>query len=282
MRIRYFTTLSLLGAALVTPSFADKVKLEQLSPELQQKIRSKVGSARIEDIDRDTRNGKTTYEVAFKNAEGKNTEELFEESGIVAAPPANSDLDSRKLTYNELPVPVRRTADSQISGGEVNDVERKVRNGHVTYGIGFKGANGTGPQRELVIDSQGNLLRGGHAASPSAPSASPSVQTIAYTEVPENVRKVAGSHLNHGNVQRVQRRLQNGTTDYTILFKKENGEYQQMVIGDDGHVVSNQMVPASSIGSAGTIQSGGAAQSAPSTSTTDNLRNKIGGFLDKK
>src|SRR6476619_5851566 len=169
MRIKYFTTLSLLGAALVTPSFADKVKLEQLSPELQQKIRSKVGSARIEDIDRDTRNGKTTYEVAFKNAEGKNTEELFEDSGIVAAPPANSDLDSRKLIYNELPVPVRRTADSQISGGEVNDVERKVRNGHVTYGIGFKGANGTGPQCELVIDSQGNLLRGGHAASPSAP-----------------------------------------------------------------------------------------------------------------
>src|SRR4026208_604530 len=107
MRIRYFTTLSRLVAALVTPSFADKVKLEQLSPELQQKIRAKVGSARIEDIDRNTRNGKTTYEVAFKNADGKNNELLFEDSGTVAAPPANPALDSRKLTYNELPVPVR-------------------------------------------------------------------------------------------------------------------------------------------------------------------------------
>ena len=282
MRIRYFTTLSLLGAALVAPSFADKVKLEQLSPELQQKIRAKVGSARIEDIDRDTRNGKTTYEVAFKNVDGKNTELLFEDSGTVAAPPADPNLDSRKLTYNELPVPVRRTADSQISGGEVNDVERKVRNGRVTYGIGFKGANGTGPQRELVIDSEGNLLRGGHGGSPTASSSSPSVQTIAYTDVPQNIRKVAGSHLNHGNVERVERRIQNGATDYTILFKKDNGEYQQMVIADDGHVVSNQMVPASSVGSAGTIQSGGAARSAPSTSTTDNLGKKIGRFLDKE
>jgi uncharacterized membrane protein YkoI len=191
---------------------------------------------------------------------------VFEDTGAVANSTASTTLDSRKITYSELPVPVRRTADAQIAGGEVNDVERKVRNGQVTYGIGFKGANGTGPQRELVIDAQGNLLRGGRntatAASaattpaPASAATSSSFQTMSYNELPESVRRVAEANLSHGHVERVERRQQNGQNQYTLNFKKEDGQYQQMVIAQDGRIVSNQLLPTSAVGAAAGSQSG--------------------------
>ena len=144
MKKGYFTKMAILGAALIVPASAEKVKLEDLSPQLQERIRSQTGSARIEDIDRTTRDGKTTYEVAFKNSSGQHTELVFEDTTRAATTPP--PLDSRKIDYQQLPVPVRRVADNHIKGGEVNDVERKVSNGQVTYEIGFKAASG-GPQQ---------------------------------------------------------------------------------------------------------------------------------------
>ena len=154
MKIAKISQIALLGGALLSPAFAEKVQFEQLPPDLQAKVRAQTGGARIEDIDRDTRNGKSTYEVAFKNAQGQNTELVFEDTGTLVGSDNNTTVDSRKLKYSELPVAVRRAADAQISGGEVNDVERSVRNGRVTYGIGYKGPNGTGPQRDARLSGQ--------------------------------------------------------------------------------------------------------------------------------
>jgi uncharacterized membrane protein YkoI len=167
-------------------------------------------------------------------------------------------------------VPVRRAADARIKGGEVNDVEREVRNGRVTYGIGYKGPNGTGPQRELVLDESGAVLRGKRERSSAASSSLPapvitstpstpevvSNRLISYQEVPENVRNVAAKHMNYGAVERVNRLFQNGETEYDIWFKKDNGEYQEMVIAEDGRIVSNRLVDSSAVGSPGLTQSG--------------------------
>ena len=275
-----FSLIALLGGALLAPGYADKVRLEQLPADLQAKIRAQTAGARVEDIDRDVRNGKTTYEVAFKNAQGQNTELVFEDTGSLAGSANSTTLDSRKMTYAELPAPVRRAADAQVQGGEVNDVERKLRNGRVTYGIGFKGPNGTGPQREIVLDSQGNLLRGRgsvnrSSASASASTTSPatstsvSTSTIAYGELPQDIRKVAEAHLNNGAVERVERQSQNGQVNYFINFKNDSGSYQQMLIAQDGRILSNQLVSASAAGSAPAAQSGAATQpSNPSAVTT--------------
>ena len=73
-----FTSLVLLSGALAFPAFAEKVKFEDLPSGLQEKIRSQVGgSAKIQDIDRNTRDGKTIYEVGYKK-DGQHNEARFE------------------------------------------------------------------------------------------------------------------------------------------------------------------------------------------------------------
>src|SRR5688572_22588200 len=105
MKRNTFTCVVLLSSALAFPAFAEKVKIEQLPLDVQRRVRAATGDAVIEDIDKETRNGKTTYEVGFKK-NGQHTELQFEETPATPAPAASVPavaLDSRRLTYGELP-----------------------------------------------------------------------------------------------------------------------------------------------------------------------------------
>jgi uncharacterized membrane protein YkoI len=286
-----FGTIVLLGSALMIPAYADKVQLQQLPSSVQDKIRAQVGSAEINDIDRDIRNGQYVYEVGFKQ-NGQQTEMHFDQNGNLMGSNANAaKLDSRKLTKSELPVRVRRVVNSRLQGMEINDIERQVKNGQVTYGVGYKQAGGVGPQQELVLSDTGSIIRSSaglsdsvasssapvaSAAAPVAESAIPS-RTISYDELPQTVRKVAESNLHYGGVKRVERQMRNGEIDYVIDFLKDNGQHQEMTISEDGRILQNQMLAGTGVGAPGTTQSG----TSSSTVNTNNqsLWNRLGQTL---
>lgn len=280
MKKAAYTTLLALSGALVFPVAAEKVQFEQLSPQVQSAIRAQVGSERIEDIDRETRNGRTVYEVGFKR-NGQHTEIQVEDPGnnTAATPARSTQLDSRKISYNELPPSVKAAADAHLAGAEVNDVDRQVKNGQVTYEIGFKRNNG--PQQELLLSEHGNVLSGGAIAAQSPtiitgqprqesfPSgtrvqAQSQMRSMAYSELPASVRQAAESRLSDGEVTRVERYLQNGETRYQIGFQREDGQYQQLLVAGSGVVISHDTfasaaaATSAAIGSAGTYQSGAA------------------------
>src|SRR5688500_4261943 len=98
----HFMAAALFGSALCISAFADNVKFEQLPIELKDKIRVHTGSAAIEDVARQTKGGKTTYEVAYKK-DGQHTEVIFDEKGELVNSSGTAALDSRKISYNELP-----------------------------------------------------------------------------------------------------------------------------------------------------------------------------------
>ena len=79
IRIR-LTTLALVGSAALISVNAEKVRFEELPTGIKDKIRVQSGAAEIEDVDRQTKGGKTTYEVAFKK-NGQHTEMHFDEKG---------------------------------------------------------------------------------------------------------------------------------------------------------------------------------------------------------
>ena len=277
-----FTSLVLLSGALAFPAFAEKVKFEQLPPDLQEKIRAQVGSAPIEDIDRETKNGKTTYEIAYKK-DGQHTETRIEHNdSSTSTATASTALDSRKMRYEELPEVVKRAADARLKGAEVNDVDRQVKNGRTTYEIGYKQNNG--PQQELILADDGRILRSrssavaGSSTAPNQPnrnyrgmtagtanSSAASTRVMEYTDLPSNVRRVADSKLRDGDVSKVERRLQNGQISYEIGFAKENGQYQQLVIAEDGRVLRDQTGAKPATGAPSSVESGANASSSSQT-----------------
>ena len=54
-----------LALALPLPSAADEVPLEQVPPAVRTTIEREVGNGRIQEIERETREGRRVYEVEF-------------------------------------------------------------------------------------------------------------------------------------------------------------------------------------------------------------------------
>src|SRR5687767_7870587 len=131
MKKSNFKSLVLLSGVLAFPAYAEKVLMEQLPSDLQEKIRAQTGGNRVEDIDRTSKDGRTIYEVAFKE-NGQHREVQIEHSAApTPATPAaaSSGATSGKIRYSDVPENVRRVADRYIDDAEVNDVDRQVKNG---------------------------------------------------------------------------------------------------------------------------------------------------------
>jgi uncharacterized membrane protein YkoI len=280
-----FTKLVLLSA-LALPAYAEKVQFDQLPPDLQQKIRAQVGSAQIEDIDRDVKDGRTIYEVAYKE-NGQHREAQFEHNTAVASTTTSTStsVDSRKISYDELPQNVKNAISSYVSGAEVNDVDRQVKDGRVTYEIGYKLNDGV--QQELLVADDGRVLnRGSVATSTTIPptttrpyrnprgvlsgprsTASATTRSMQYEDLPAAVRTAAQARLSDGDVSQVYRLIQNGEVTYQIDFRKEDGRTQQLLVAENGRVMTDRFITGSAVGAPASVQSG--TSSSATTSGTD-------------
>lgn len=181
MKSGYLKTIALLSGSLLIPVHADKVQLNQLPQNVQDRIRSQIGaSAEINDIDRETRNGQTRYDVGFKNNGGPQNEYWFDQDGnllrtngtrvnngnIAAASTTGTSsstdlsmLAGQKINRSELPVMVQRVVDTKLAGMDINTVQRQTMNGQVTYGIGYKHAGGSGSQQQMIVAENGTILQ---------------------------------------------------------------------------------------------------------------------------
>ena len=181
-----------------------------------------------------------------------------------------------KPSIAHLPAAVQQTIRENTGNGELKKVKTKRGDDGTVYEIEYKER---GDEKELVIGSDGRVLserdgKGGkgknkdkgddkkakgkdkqgrdevkgveRATSPTAPRTQRPVpaatrKVVQYSETPEKVRQVAGQHLKGGHVEKVERLLQNnGDISYDILFRKDNGEYQSLVVSEDGRVVRNE------------------------------------------
>ena len=246
--------LALVGGALIGTTYADKVSFEQLPLEVKDKIRAHTGATAVEDIDRQTQGGKTTYEVAFKK-DGKHTELLFDEKGELMKDAQGSAPDSRKISYNELPEAVKRMADTRIKGAEVNDVDRQVKNGQTTYEIGFKQ---NGQQQELVLAQDGRILNdvtlreaagapatavSGTASSTTAatsrmaePVTLSSAAKVELTATPPAVQKSIAAAAKGARIEDLERGTYQGQNVYQAAFK-ENAKHIELQVREDGTVL---------------------------------------------
>jgi uncharacterized membrane protein YkoI len=251
-RIR-FMALALAGGALIGSTYADKLTFEQLPLELKDKIRAHTGSASIEDIDRQTQGGKTTYEVAFKK-DGQHTELRFDDKGELLKDAQGSAPDSRKISYNELPEAVKKMADNRLKGAEVNDVDRQVKNGQTTYEIGFKQ---NGQQQELVLSEDGRIINdatlsqavGAPATSVSGTASSATTTTrmaepvmlssaakIELTGAPAAVQKAITAAAGGARIEDLERGTYQGQNVYQAAFK-ENGKHVELQVREDGAIL---------------------------------------------
>lgn len=142
-----------------------KVTFAELPRPVQNTIRSQAGNARIEDIDAVTRQGRTTYEAAFKRGD-ETVELLVDEGGTLLsggqAAAAAASLErvplsaATKVTLDQLPERAQKTLQSYALGARIEDIDKGTLQGRTVYQAAFKHA---GRNIELRVGEDGSLLR---------------------------------------------------------------------------------------------------------------------------
>ena len=251
--LKRFIALGVCGSALLTAQ-AEKVQIEQLPQGVQEKIRAHTGSSRIQDIDMQTKEGQVTYQVGFKQ-NGEHTELLFNSEGRLLNREGGTALAPAKVEFNELPAAVQQMVRTRIQQGDINDIDRKVQGGDVTYEVGFKH---NGVQQELLLSETGRILRDVAFESVGAPAGvisgrgearmlSPtrvqlsSAQKVELSEIPAEAAQAILRTADGARIEDLEVGTWNNMRVYQAAFKS-GGQHVELQVAPSGLMVYNPLL----------------------------------------
>lgn len=230
-------------AISLTPlqGLAEKVKFEQLPEAVQKSVRVHAGAAPIEDIDREIRNGRVTYEVAYKK-NGQHTELLVLEDGSVvvgdaAQPPgaaaANEPKqlsDATKVELDEVPEQVRQTIQLHAGSSRIEDIDKGKLDGRTVYQAAFKQ---NGQHTELRVAENGEVLSPQQQIRPLTQTQLLQAQ---LGRLPVAVQQTVRKHATPDQITDVDQERLGGRRVYEIQFQRD-GRSEQIFVGEDGALV---------------------------------------------
>jgi len=210
-----------------------KMQLSELPVAVQNTIRSHSNGAPIEDIDRETKDGRTIYEVAFKR-DGKNTELKVAEDGSVIRDDNNKlslnlGKNESRVEFSQLPAAVRKTIQSQAGAAKIADLDRETRDGRVVYEVEFERQ---GRNTEIVVAEDGTLLK---QQTPRAGFVSRSRTDV--SRLPMAVQNSIRQHSAGGAVADIDEETRDGRRVYEVEFQRE-GKNNELVFAEDGSILT--------------------------------------------
>ncbi|HRE82880.1 MAG TPA: hypothetical protein PLN52_17675 [Opitutaceae bacterium] len=135
------------------------LRREEVPSAVQATIDRRAAGREVADIDRETWDGKTVYEVEFRQT-GKNEQIHITEDGAVV----KHDGKMRKLgdwfkgtQFSDTPTAVQDTIRREAGGMEIVDIDREGTKENPVYEVEIRGADKK--DFELVIAMDGSILR---------------------------------------------------------------------------------------------------------------------------
>src|SRR5688572_6759481 len=156
----------------VTAAFAakmdDDIPLADLSPAVQKTIKSKVGNGQIKEIEVETEEGKSYYEVDFVKGD-KRLEFNVDMNGKALTEPRTvtqrftdrtrelaDNMVEKDLRLDDLPTAVKKTVVNETSGASIKEIDREKHDGITFYEVEYvKDDN----RKEIVLDTDGKVTK---------------------------------------------------------------------------------------------------------------------------
>ena len=146
----------------------DDVELKDLPAAVQKTINEQAAGGKIREIERETEDGTTFYEVDItKN--GKRMEFKVGETGKLLTQPMSgaeragqkvrdktSGLIDNDLTLEQLSPEAQATVKKETAGGEISEIEQEKEDGLTFYEIEFEK---DGEDREIRVDQSGKVVK---------------------------------------------------------------------------------------------------------------------------
>jgi len=253
------------------------IALNTLPAAVQKTIKEQQGGREVADIDKEMWNGKSVYEVEFKE-KGPNSRIYVATDGSMVVDKENSvngrvntDTDKEKSittrvntdndktvtartgTYrgtqlSEAPAAVQATVKKTVSSAMVEDVDRETRDGRVYYDVEVKQ---DGLNRHLQIAEDGTLLNDSNnkngAESRSigervreAVGLKRADENLTINQVPAAVQKTIRENTTAGSLKPIKRETRDGRVQYDVEYEKD-GKNLRMTVNEDGTVVKDNI-----------------------------------------
>ena len=152
------------------PEGEEEVTMDQVSAAVQTTIQTEAQGGNIEEIERETENGKTVYEaeVILNGQEvdimiasdgtllGKEVEDADDDDDDDEGDDDDDDDDDEEeVTLDEVPAAVKDTILANAQGGTIEEIERETEDGQVVYEAEVEI---NGKEYEIEVAADGTLL----------------------------------------------------------------------------------------------------------------------------
>jgi len=213
-----FMMVCLLSAGLFTADTLQALELADLPSAVQKTVKRELGSAYIDEIERDTDDGKVVYEVEAETADGREIELEVAEDGTLLE-------KKEEVRLADVPAAVRATIERELGGVSPEKIERETEEGTVRYEVDAERADGRDIDLEVAED--GTLLEKG--------------EEVRLTDVPAVVRATIKRELGGVMPEEVERVTEKGTVRYEVEAEMADGREIELEIGEDGTLLDKDV-----------------------------------------
>jgi len=215
--------------------------LTDLPAAVQKTVKDQSAGRTVQDIDRETWNGQTIYEVEFKEPGPNSRIHVAADGSLVM------NKDRAPGTYvgtqlSEAPAAVQATVKNTAGAAAViEDVDRETRNGQVVYDVEIKQE---GLNRHLTIAESGALLEDSNNNTGIRERVRERVDsdrdlrggTVAFEQLPIAVQNTLKQQGEVSKLKPIKREMNNGRVQYDVEFEQE-GLNKRLTIGEDGMIL---------------------------------------------
>jgi hypothetical protein len=159
---------------------------------------------------------------------------------ILAVTAAASTIYADKVPFTLAPPAVQRAIQSRAGQGRVEEIDRGVRNGQITYQVIWK--NTGGAQQEIVVSEAGTILRDAVGASTGLTQDNLTLANkigVGLPETPQPVQKAIHDQIADAPIDTIQRGIWNGQNIYEVVYHN-NGRLKTFQVTEAGQPVVSQ------------------------------------------
>jgi len=217
------------------------VKLTDVPEPVRKTIQMEAKGREVADIDRETWNGRTVYEVEFAQT-GRNAQiHVAEDGTIVKDERAGKELKELFMgtQVEDTPPPVQATIKREAGTREIADIDRETRTGRTLYEVEIKQP---GRNFELHVAEDGSIVRDSRNVGTAPGEVEKDTgrarvdKQLTLNDVPPAVQQAIKAAGDPATLKPIQRKIKDGKTVYEVEFQKE-GLNTRMEIAEDGTVL---------------------------------------------
>ena len=222
------------------------VSMSELPPAVQKTVREQQAGRTVADVDKETWNGQTVYEVEFKE-QGPNSRLHIAADGTLVVDKNNGNVTGRNILrgtqLTDTPAAVQATVKRLAGDAEIADVDKETWQGRNAYEVEIRRE---GVNREVLIADDGSVLRDSEAAAGRERVRERETtdrdllgrQTLSMEQLPAAVQQAIKAQGELGTLKPVRREQKDGQNAYAVEFEKE-GRNTRLTIGEDGRVLED-------------------------------------------